>query len=358
VNGFEELRVHIPTTAAGLDDALISTFIALVVREPARYRAVLSEHWPTAAPALEARDLEDSRFRGYGYHRALLIASGTLRHLDLGHGYIRATVAAADDALAAEAMREIKEAYPPALPKAGPTVGMVFWALGETGPISFRRDVAVPEWAAVRGNYPRRVLDVLDPLIAWDAPAAGGQLLLWHGLPGTGKTWAIRAMASEWRAWCQFEYITDPDRLFDRAAYLTQVLLEAGQAGEDAPQWRCLILEDTGELLAADAKAQQGQALSRLLNVVDGLLGQGLRLLLLITTNEELKTLHPAVTRPGRCLYQMTFQPFRADEAESWLARRRCEMNGYGRPTMTLAELYQHAERFPVQDAVKPRVGF
>ena len=51
--------------------------------------------------------------------------------------------------------------------------------------------------------------------------------------------------------------------------------------------WRLLVLEDTGELLSADARDRAGQGLSRFLNVVDGLIGQGLRVLVLVTTNER-----------------------------------------------------------------------
>ena len=75
---------------------------------------------------------------------------------------------------------------------------------------------------------------------------------------------------------------------------------------DDESGWRLLILEDTGELLAADAKYQTGQGLSRLLNVVDGLIGQGLRVIVLVTTNEPLRAAPPGgrpagpVRRPGR----------------------------------------------------------
>ena len=58
---------------------------------------------------------------------------------------------------------------------------------------------------------------------------------------------------------------------------------------DDDSGWRLLILEDTGELLALDARYQTGQGLSRLLNVVDGLIGQGLRVVVLVTTNEPLR---------------------------------------------------------------------
>ena len=71
--------------------------------------------------------------------------------------------------------------------------------------------------------------------------------------------------------------------------------------------WRLLVLEDTGELLTPDAKTVIGQGLSRFLNVVDGLIGQGLRVLVLVTTNEEIRKLHPAVARPGRCAANVSF---------------------------------------------------
>src|SRR5439155_12387487 len=101
-----------------------------------------------------------------------------------------------------------------------------------------------------------------------------------------------------------------------------------------------LILEDTGELLTADAKQRTGQGLSRLLNVADGLLGQGLRVLVLVTTNEPLRTLHPAVGRSGRCLSNLEFPPFPADEAEGWLEAHGAVGDGGSR---TLASLYARA---------------
>lgn len=42
------------------------------------------------------------------------------------------------------------------------------------------------------------------------APGVGGKLVLWHGEPGTGKTYALRTLAWEWRDWCDFHYVIDP----------------------------------------------------------------------------------------------------------------------------------------------------
>ena len=71
--------------------------------------------------------------------------------------------------------------------------------------------------------------------------------------------------------------------------------------------WRLLVLEDTGELLTPDAKTVIGQGLSRFLNVVDGLIGQGLRVLVLVTTTRRsassiLPSRDPALRRERRLL--------------------------------------------------------
>jgi hypothetical protein len=136
----------------------------------------------------------------------------------------------------------------------------------------------------------------------------------------------------------------DPEELLGRGGAYMLDLLAWDDENED--DWRLLILEDAGELIAADARAVAGQALSRLLNVADGVIGQGTRTLLLITTNEPVKRLHPATRRPGRCLADIEFTALSVAEANAWLAAR-----GHGRrvdrPT-PLAELFGGESEDPV----------
>ena len=102
----------------------------------------------------------------------------------------------------------------------------------------------------------------------------------------------------------------------------------------DSPQWRVLVIEDAGELLREDAKSRVGQALSRLLNLGDGILGQGLRVIVLITTNEPIQRLHPALLRPGRCLSEIEFRKSTAAECGGEEPLSLAEvMNGVRTPT-------------------------
>jgi hypothetical protein len=91
------------------------------------------------------------------------------------------------------------------------------------------------------------------------------------------------------------------------------------RAGKPESICRLVIAEDTDEYLRASARRDAGAALGRLLNLADGILGQGMNTLILLTTNEEATRLHPALVRPGRCLSAIEFTPFGSRDASAWL---------------------------------------
>jgi Domain of unknown function (DUF5925) len=331
--------------------------------------------WPTAEKSLEPLGEPVARASGRGGESALFEVDGVLLEVGLWSSHVSVAAAGTDRKAVDAVVERVEQLFPTPDPSSRHEVPVTFWMYSPQGPRPSWRPIAVPAWDEIEANYAGRTRTQLAELMHEFQPARGGQLLLWHGEAGTGKTFALRALAWEWRDWCQIHYIVDPDSFFgEHADYLMSVLLEPpypmmiggtgyqhlgpgfvneaviGFGDDEFPDdgegdnrlWRLLVMEDTGELLAADARERTGQGLSRFLNVVDGLIGQGLQVIVLVTTNEEIRKVHPAVARPGRCAANVHFDPLDADEATAWLRAQGVDSEATG--SRTLASLYAEAE--------------
>ncbi len=290
---------------------------------------------------------------------------GSAAHLTFTRGTFTANIAANTQQKALDYMQEIEHLYPKVEPSEK-GLSVTFWSDGNgQGGRCFFRTLAAPSWDDIAANYPQETREKLDALMKARFNAeSSGKLILWQGMPGTGKTFALRALAQSWKPWAKLHYILDPERFFgSEATYMMSVIL--GEGGSipshiaaalddddvddddddkgpisDAQKWRLVVLEDTGELLTQDAKQNTGQALSRLLNVCDGLIGQGLKVLVLITTNEDISTMHSAVMRPGRLASKSVFKPMDSIESVEWLKTHGKTDISIGQGQRSLAELY------------------
>lgn len=343
------------THEMGYRNVIDAQFVSRALETGARY--IRGARWTTHA--LFEDDGEVIASAHFNYNRsfeALASIGGALAHV-IRQGDTVVVRLAADSHFALDAAEGQLREQMPEHRSAANEVAVEFSHLsGAGGLIVTTRTLTVPTFSEIESNYPAQVRSALAGLSSEFRPGADGRLLLWHGLPGSGKTWALRALASEWRDWCKLRYITDPERLLAEPGYLIDVIHTRPDVSRDGEDWRLIVLEDTGELLAADAKQHAGQGLSRLLNVADGLLGESTNTFFLVTTNEDLRTIHPAVARPGRCAQVLEFDPLDADEANGWLAGQGSELS-VATPT-TLAELFAIRDGRDISPTRRRPVGF
>lgn len=250
------------------------------------------------------------------------------------HAFHFRVLACGDDG-STEAMRiadELRESLPQVeLPPDGTVaVDFYFWKGDSVG--NRTRRLKVPKWHEIGSNYAAEARMALGDMmnLTADDVENNGRIILLHGPAGTGKTTAIRALADSWKEWCRVIYVIDPDEMFNRGGYLMEVLL----GSSDDKRWRLIVIEDAEEFLTPNSNARVGQAVSRLFNLGDGMIGQGLNSLVLMTTNAPVVKLHEAIVRPGRCLANIEVPRLSPSEVTQW-------SNGAASGEHTLAELFK-----------------
>ncbi len=68
-------------------------------------------------------------------------------------------------------------------------------------------------WEKIQKNYPASTRTSLDTLarLTRAKPSTDGRIILFHGPPGTGKTYAIRALLTLWKHWASAALVLDPE---------------------------------------------------------------------------------------------------------------------------------------------------
>jgi len=165
-------------------------------------------------------------------------------------------------------------------------------------------------------------------------------IIIFHGEPGTGKSSLIKSLA------------TDDDLTDNRFIYLdSSCFYSLNEASFISyilnRQNSVFILEDCEDLL----KPRDGQnnLLSNLLNLSDGLLGWGLNLKFICTTNCDLSQIDDAVKRKGRLRLIYEFQALTPDKVEALCGKHE---------SMTLAEIYNREEETGDIKPKHAKIGF
>ena len=164
-------------------------------------------------------------------------------------------------------------------------------------------------------------------------------LVLFHGLPGTGKTYYIRHLLRKMVA-NRKNVIYIPPNMVDHLvdpAFMTFLSGELKDWSEDG-QTCVLLIEDAEPLLAKRQEGVRIQGVTNLLNMTDGLLNDMLNIQIICTFNVDLRKLDSALLRPGRLIARKEFKAL--SELDANLLAQRLGIKHHFKKPATLGEIY------------------
>jgi hypothetical protein len=176
----------------------------------------------------------------------------------------------------------------------------------------------------ISNNYTSNVSGSFNKLIdKIENNSNSAKLIIFNGPPGTGKTHAIKSFCSTLSTKYDIEFSLEPVNLLSNSSYMVQSLLTDDDKG------KILILEDVDDVLKQSNKETYGDAISKFLNLLDGIIGQGRNFYVLVSCNTEEAKLSKAVTRPGRCLSYIEFECFNKETAIEWFKNKGIDESKY-----------------------------
>ena len=163
-------------------------------------------------------------------------------------------------------------------------------------------------------------------------------LILFHGKPGTGKTFLIRNLIKETSKENNiFLYI--PNNLVDHLTDPTLFSFLSESFYTRKSLKFIFIIEDVEEfLIKRDEYHNRG--ISTILNLTDGILNDILSVQIIATFNTELENIDEAVLRNGRLLARKEFNTLPKDDARKLIKYLKLEEKIEFKENMTLSDIY------------------
>lgn len=198
-------------------------------------------------------------------------------------------------------------------------------------------------------NYNEGFEELSDRLIKTLHENNESGLVLFHGDPGTGKTSYLKHLLHTIGNKKLIYMPPDLTEHLSSPGFITFMMSEATNS--------ILLIEDAENVLR-HREAGGNQAVSNILNLSDGILGDVLKLQIVCTFNSKLDEIDPALLRPGRCIAEYRFEKLAEDRACALMAKLHGEAVEFEPKDMTLAEVFNFKKPNDRTKDKKQKVGF
>jgi hypothetical protein len=176
----------------------------------------------------------------------------------------------------------------------------------------------------------------------------GKGIVLVHGGMGNGKTTFLRRLITNDLGKKVIYMPPDMAHRISSPEFVTFLM--------DNPN-SILIIEDAENILKS-REAGDNAAVSNLLNVSDGILGDALHLQIVCTFNAEMDTLDTALLRPGRLIAEYRFDKLKREKATALIKKIYGDDAPRADGDMSLAEIFNMEEELIKSKTNKVKLGF
>ena len=226
----------------------------------------------------------------------------------------------------------------------------IFMVNQDYGNFNFSKfNINLPETFDIGLNYGKNFESVSEKMIKSLHENSSGLYML-HGRPGTGKTTYIRYLAS----------VLKKDVIFFPTSFVDEITNPSILSLLKKKQDCVMILEDAEKALTKRSLSDQPSLVSTLLNMTDGILGDILKLNVIVTYNCDRQDIDEALLRKGRLKAEYSFQGLKQEDAKKLI--KKLDIDIKPEDNMTLADIYYAKSDEElignIKTLEKPKIGF